>query len=163
VLQEIDKEAAVMVRKNILIVDDNHDIATMLAEILHAYGLAASGVSSAAACLELLDREPMDVVVTDMAMPDMSGIELCHRLRARHPAPRTMVMSGYNRSADIAAAQQAGALAYLVKPMGAAALAQAIRCVLEVAVPGPDPSGLAIIVIDERSRIAPLPAYAAQQ
>jgi DNA-binding response OmpR family regulator len=128
-----------MVRGSILIVDDDHDTAILMAELLRAHDFAAFGVNSAAACRELLDREAMDVVVTDVAMPDMSGIELCHELRARNPAPRILVMSGYDSCADIAAARQAGALAYLVKPVGAAALARAIRRALGAPALGPDP------------------------
>lgn len=148
-----------MVRGGILIVDDNHDTAILMAELLRAHGFAAFGVDSAAACLELLDREAMDVVVTDVAMPDMSGIELCHELRARNPAPRILVMSGWDSCADIAAARQAGALAYLVKPVGAAALARAIQRALGAPRWGLTPSGLATRATGSPPHIAPPPTY----
>lgn len=73
---------------------------------------------------------------------------------------RILVMSGYDSCADIAAAQQAGALAYLVKPVGAAALARAIRRALGAPALGLTPSGLATRATGSPPHIAPPPMYA---
>ena len=67
----------------ILVVDDNEDSAELLRDLLRKRGFDATAVSSGPRCLEQLRTHPADVVVTDVHMPGMSGIELAQALRAR--------------------------------------------------------------------------------
>jgi two-component system response regulator AtoC len=113
-------------RGNILIVDDNRDAASLLAEILSGRGFETSSVASAYDCLERLTHQPADVVVTDMLMPGMSGLELCTELRDHHPELRTLVITGQGGFAAVVAAMRAGAYDYHAKPVNIEALEVAI-------------------------------------
>jgi two-component system response regulator HydG len=104
-------------RGNILIVDDDKDAASLLAEALTARGFAASWVASAYDCLTRLTHQPADVVVTDVQMVGTSGIELCQVLRDRHPELRTLVLTGQGGFEAAVAAIRAGAYDYLSKPV----------------------------------------------
>ena len=74
----------------ILIVDDDEDTAALLRDLLRKRGFDATAVSSGRQCLEHLRGHPTDVVVTDVQMPGVSGIELCVTLRERHPDLRSL-------------------------------------------------------------------------
>ncbi len=104
-------------RGTILFVDDDDDTASMLAEILTLRGFAASWVTSAEACLQQLSGTAIDVVITDVRMSGMSGIELCGLLHDHHPEVVTIVVTGdltRNRARE---ARNAGAYEFLAKPI----------------------------------------------
>ncbi|MBX3268904.1 MAG: response regulator [Sandaracinaceae bacterium] len=102
----------------ILVVDDNVDLAENVAEALELAGarteLAASGREALA---RLAANPPYDLVLTDMRMPDVSGLELIRALRARDPATPVIVMTAYTRGADLDEARERGALEVLEKPI----------------------------------------------
>ncbi|MBN2233272.1 MAG: response regulator [Deltaproteobacteria bacterium] len=93
-------------------------------------GVFATGGREA---LEILAREPVEVLVTDMRMPEMNGLELLREVRRRHPAVVRMVLSGYAQTSTVLAAINEGYVyRYITKPwkMGAdviAALDDAFR------------------------------------
>jgi two-component system response regulator HydG len=113
-------------RGNILIVDDDEDAGRLLAELLGGRGFEASSVASAHACLERLTHQPVDVVVTDVQMVGMSGIELCKELQDRHPELRTLVITGHGSLEAVVAAMRVGAYDYITKPVNVEALEVAI-------------------------------------
>ena len=78
----------------ILIVDDDDDTAVLLRDSLRKRGFAVDAVNSAQQCLEYLRTDPADVVVTDVQMSGMSGIELCQELRQRYPDLLPLVLTG---------------------------------------------------------------------
>ena len=93
--------------------------------------LALCGVAeSAEACLDNLDPSACDLVVTDLALPGMDGLALTERLRDRHPALPTLVVSAYGKGHYAERALQAGARAYLTKDDLVRQLAPTIRRVL---------------------------------
>src|SRR5579859_1453566 len=102
---------------SILIVEDEDDTAALLRDLLRQRGFAVTAVSSGQQCLEQLHRHPADVVVTDVQMPGMSGIELCARLRERHPDLLPIVVTGQNVLETAIAAIRAGAFDFMVKPL----------------------------------------------
>jgi DNA-binding NtrC family response regulator len=109
-------------RGNILIVDDDADAASLLAEALVRRGYEAGSVASAHDCLEQLNHRPVDAVVTDVQMAGMSGIALCEALRDRHPDLRALVLTGQGGFDAAVAAMRAGAYDYLSKPVNIDAL-----------------------------------------
>jgi two-component system, NtrC family, response regulator AtoC len=115
----------------ILIVDDEEDTAMLVSDSLRKRGYDSEYVFSAASCLERLAHEPIDVVVTDVQMPGMSGLELCERLRARYPSCASIVLTGYGSRDLAAAATRAGARELLTKPAKIDALDHAIARALE--------------------------------
>ena len=78
----------------ILIVDDDEDTAILLRDSLRKRGFDVDAVNSGQQALEHLRTDPTDVVVTDVQMAGMTGIELCTELRQRHPDLLPIVLTG---------------------------------------------------------------------
>ena len=106
----------------LLVVDDEEHVAPMFRQSmrpevrrgLYQLLFAKSGVE-ALACLE---REPdVDLVITDLNMPDMDGLTLLGELSSRAPDPRSVVMSAYDDMSNIRAAMALGAADFVVKPV----------------------------------------------
>jgi len=100
----------------ILIVDDEEDTADLLTSILRKRGFTVDAVHSGAECLAYLRHDPVDVVISDVQMPGMSGIELCEQLYRRYPDIAPIVLTGYGRLDTAIAAMRAGAWDFLTKP-----------------------------------------------
>jgi DNA-binding NtrC family response regulator len=117
--------------QKILIVDDEPNAAALVADGLRLHGYAAEGVDSARACLDRLADAPTSVAVIDVVMPEVSGIELCERIRERHPSVVTIVLTG-RQDPDVAiAAMRAGAYDFLTKPVALPVLELAIARALD--------------------------------
>ncbi len=80
--------------KKVLVVDDEAVLADTLAIILRTAGYGAAVAYSAADALELVTKEPPDLVISDVVMPGMNGIELAVRLGAAHPRCMVLLISG---------------------------------------------------------------------
>jgi two-component system response regulator AtoC len=116
---------------SLLLVDDEEDTRTLLCEGLRRRGYEVSDVASGAACIEWLRERDADVVVTDVQMPGMSGVELCEVLHARHPNILPVVLTGVGTLDTAIAAMRAGAYDFLVKPAKLDALEVIIKRAFE--------------------------------
>lgn len=85
--------------------------------------------SSAAEAWPAFSRQPVDVAVLDVAMPDENGLSLLKRLRARQPGFRAIILSIYDTPAFVQSALDAGACGYLTKRCGPEELVHAVRSV----------------------------------
>jgi DNA-binding NtrC family response regulator len=110
-----------------LVVEDDEVEATLLCELLQRRGYQARTCSTAGDCLSALRSEPADVVITDVKMPGMSGIELCRELRANHPDVLVIVLTGAADVGHARAAVNAGAHQFLAKPIKLEHLELAIK------------------------------------
>lgn len=133
---ELEREAALVrktVRKQdlpeaglsglrVLTVEDNPDISTLLSLILEASGADVTCVASAPRALELLGEEKFDAVVSDIGMPEMSGIEFIRRLRAKGSHIPGIALSAYSSAEDRHAALDAGYDLFVPKPVQPAKL-----------------------------------------
>ena len=115
----------------ILIVDDDDDTAVLLRDSLRKRGYDVDAVNSAQQCLERLRTDPADVVVTDVQMSGMSGIELCVELRQRYPDLLPLVLTGQGGLDTAIAAIRAGAYDFITKPVKVDALAIAVQRAVE--------------------------------
>src|SRR5829696_4254727 len=113
----------------ILIVDDEASILATTAPLLRARGYEVSTAMSARACLEAVERLDPDVVILDLGLPDMDGVEVCRLLRDGRSTP-IVVLSARGSEPDKVAALDAGADDYVTKPFGAEELLARIRVVL---------------------------------
>lgn len=120
-----------MKRLSILIADDSPDVCSLLAIWLNDHHVVS--VHSGAEALSALSLLYFDLVITDVNMPDVSGLEVIRRLKKFQPSVQVLAISGGSRlltsSACVAAATDAGADAALMKPFDEAQLRDGIqRC-----------------------------------
>ena len=115
----------------ILVVDDDVDTATLVRDALRKRGFDAHAIHSAEECLAQLRTRPADVVVTDVNMAPISGIELCQRVAHDYPDTLSIVITGETGIETAIAAIRAGAYDYITKPVKVDALAIAVSRALE--------------------------------
>lgn len=113
----------------VLLVDDHPVVRDGLSGQLQAAPDIAvvAGAGSSREALAVLHRQAVDVVVTDLRMPGIDGIDLIGRIRHRHPDVEVLVLTTYDSREDIAASFSAGARGYLLKDTGRAELLDAVR------------------------------------
>ena len=102
---------------NVLIVDDDDDTRTLLSEGLKRRGFTVDRAASARECLEQVRDRDVDVVVTDVQMPGLSGVQLCEQLRERHPHVLSIVLTGLGTYDTAIEAVRSGAYDFLTKPL----------------------------------------------
>lgn len=103
----------------ILLVDDEQDILELMAVFLERKGNVVTRASDGASATEIIQEYPFDLVITDMIMPVMSGMEVIRHVRAHAPETRIIAISGGGKVlADnyLEEAQSAGADAVVRKP-----------------------------------------------
>lgn len=116
-------------RITVLVVDDHALVRQGVRAFLSAQpdlavvGTAASGEEA----LRLVAEHAPDVVLVDLVMPGMDGVETTRRLRQVSPRTRVLVLTSYDQDEHIFPAIRAGALSYLLKEIGPEELAEAIR------------------------------------
>lgn len=141
----------------ILIVDDEPNILGTVAPLLRARGYEVFTAMSGRAGLESVDRDKPDLVVLDLGLPDIDGVEVCRQIRETMSVP-ILVLSARGAEGDKVGALDAGADDYVTKPFGAEELLARIRASLR-RVESPSPASEPIVrgdlVIDrERFRVA---------
>ena len=113
----------------ILVVDDEAQIARVLRRSLAARGYEVQTASDGEEALATFNTWPADLVITDLSMPNMTGLELCRRLRATSRVPIIMLsVKGEERTK--VAALDAGADDYITKPFGMDELLARVRATL---------------------------------
>ena len=101
----------------ILVVDDDPAILELTRDILSSAGYLVDTVANGREALERLKAHPYDLVLTDMMMPEMGGLELVQYLRLHHPETLVVVFTGFASYQDAVAAVKLGAFDYLTKPV----------------------------------------------
>jgi len=105
-----------MPAKRILVVDDQESMRDMLADLLEMMGFESRTVESGAQALEQLGAADIDLVITDLNMPEMDGLELMKRIKARDPALPVIVITGYGTFHTERQVLSNGADGYIPKP-----------------------------------------------
>ncbi|MFH0945269.1 MAG: response regulator [Planctomycetota bacterium] len=111
----------------VLVVDDETDFLDSLVRRLCRRGLEAVGVTSGEAALERLPREPFDVVVLDVKMPGMDGIEVLRRLKEKGIQVEVILLTGHASVESGVDGVELGAFDYLIKPVKLDDLMERIR------------------------------------
>ncbi len=112
-------------RARVLVVDDDPQVRHVTASFLNGFGYDEAEVPSGEAALERLDAERFDLVVADLAMPGMSGLDLAEAVRARWPALPFLLVTGHAEAARIPAD-----FSVLEKPFPSAELAARVAALL---------------------------------
>jgi CheY-like chemotaxis protein len=123
-----------METRSILVVDDDAQLLEMTLRLLQAEGYLVFGAADGRKASQMLARQPFDVVLTDLLMPDRDGLELIGELRRRYPETRIVAMTGGGRIARdryIDMAKGIGAHELLRKPFDRAQLLAAVGKALE--------------------------------
>jgi len=116
---------------HILIVDDESFVRLALARELQRAGLAAEGASSGDEALAKLQAVPYDVMVVDLSMPGMSGLELMQRAHQLRPEVLMIILTGHATLESAIAAVRSEAADYLVKPVSGRQLLGALSRILQ--------------------------------
>jgi len=113
----------------VLVVEDEDEVRAFARDVLELGGYTVLEAPSAARALEVGEEHPaaIDLLITDVLMPGMTGPELARRLRARRPALRVLCMSGYPESADRRVGGDEGWNAWLEKPFSPDAMLAKVR------------------------------------
>jgi CheY-like chemotaxis protein/anti-sigma regulatory factor (Ser/Thr protein kinase) len=117
--------------KTILVVDDDEVTHALLDAILEGTPCQVIHAADGEQALEALQRVPCDLVLTDIVMPGLSGLQLLERLIDRYPGLRVIVMTAENNPAHVLASIRGHAVSYLAKPLAKDAVLAAVDYALE--------------------------------
>jgi ActR/RegA family two-component response regulator len=118
-------------KRTVLIVDDEDLLRSFLGVAIGALGVAVESASSGAEALESIRRHAPDVVVTDLRMHGMSGLELLEQARPFAPETAFIVVTGFGTLGDAVSAGKLGAVEFLPKPFDASTIRAAVKRALE--------------------------------
>jgi DNA-binding response OmpR family regulator len=118
--------------KRLLVIEDDIDIRELVSFKLTQVGFDVESVDDARAGLEAAAQQPPDLVVLDVMMPAMSGLEVCRRLRADAATASTpiIMLTAKAQESDVERGFAVGATDYVVKPFSPRELASRIEAIL---------------------------------
>ncbi len=100
----------------VLIVDDEEELVTTIAERLQIRGIQAQTATDGETALKMIEANPPQVVVLDVMMPGMGGIEVLQRMNAQNLKIPVILLTGYGSTEKGAEGMRQGAFDYLMKP-----------------------------------------------
>ncbi|MCS6994630.1 MAG: response regulator [Anaerolineales bacterium] len=120
-------------QKTVVVVEDETDAAEMFAEMMRVSGFRVLKSYSSGPAINLIANEQPDVVILDVMMPDVSGLEVLKYMRRKPELAHipVIVVSAKSLPGDIQTGLEAGASVYLTKPVGFLDLKQAVEQVLQ--------------------------------
>jgi DNA-binding NtrC family response regulator len=119
-----------MTPARLLIVDDDAGQRSLLESFLRPQGFVTTTAASGEAALQLLAREPFDLVISDVRMPGMSGLETLRRARQTHPHLPVLLVTAFGDIRSAVEAMRDGAVNYLAKPIDLDELMASVRLAL---------------------------------
>jgi two-component system response regulator HydG len=118
-------------RKRVLIVDDDPSDLEVIAESLEREGYEIVKASSGRSALEIIRSEDFDLIVTDLKLPDLDGMEILRRAKEEIPYVQVIVLTGYGTVEGAVEAMQSGAFHFLQKPIDIHILRETARRAIE--------------------------------
>jgi len=125
-MSDVNKKA-----KRILLVDDHKNARILLNELLSGVGYRVLEAKDGKEAMRLVEIGPIDLVITDLKMPEMDGIELTRAIRRMRPDLPIIVYSAHRFIDTAPAALRAGANEYLAKPFLQAKMEQTVERLLK--------------------------------
>ena len=116
--------------QHLLMIEDDTRLATMVGEYLRQSGYGFTHAADAASGLDALQTSPPDLVILDLMLPDMDGLEVCRRIKASNPAIAVLMLTAKGDPMDRIVGLEIGADDYLPKPFEPRELLARIRAVL---------------------------------
>jgi CheY-like chemotaxis protein len=140
-MPEHDRPASRGTSQTVLVVDDVSTAREITCRLLAETGFRVYSAGCAAQALEILAtvRPAIDLVVTDVVMPEISGVELARRIRKRWPGTRIVFMSGYNSDVLMAEGLERPKVIFIAKPFTQEMLLEKVTAALGQPPPGEQP------------------------
>jgi two-component system response regulator FlrC len=126
-----------MIKKRLLIVEDEANMRGVLCEGLSHNGYTVVAAESAGKGLSAFDRDPFDLVIADMKLPDQDGLQLLETIKSKSPHTPVIIVTGYGSVQNAVEAMRKGAFDYLLKPISIEVLEERILTAL---IENPSPS-----------------------
>lgn len=115
----------------LLVVDDESIVGKRLKQVFSKIGFEVETYTEAAPAMAAMAEKPFDIVVTDLKMDGMDGMEVLKQVRAMNPRTQVIIITGYASPATAELAQQQGVFEFLAKPFRLDELKQVIYRALE--------------------------------
>ncbi|MDI6791293.1 MAG: sigma-54 dependent transcriptional regulator [bacterium] len=120
-----------MLKERIIVVDDNNDERELLAEILSTEGYNVIPLNDGEKALQKLKELPVNIVITDLKMPGLDGLQLLSIIKESYPNVDVILVSGYGTIGDAVEAMKYGAFEYVTKPIRINELKIIVKKVME--------------------------------
>lgn len=101
----------------VLVVDDEPQVRSLCSQVLRAAGFRVEEAGRAAEAITILEDGEVEIVLSDVCMPDVDGLRLLHMVREYYPATSVVMMTGYATIANAVESMKMGACDYLTKPV----------------------------------------------
>ena len=119
-------------KKKMLIVDDEFNSRTLMAQILQDEGYSVDTAENGISALKILENESFNVVITDIRMPTMDGVELFHKVKELYPHMPVILFTAYGTIDAAVKALKEGAFYYLEKPLNFDLLKHTVKQALDI-------------------------------
>ena len=133
-------------KENVLVVDDNYDMLELLQRNLKSQNYHTYKASSVAEAISVLEESTIDLLITDLQMPGLNGIELLKYAEEHYPTLPKLVITGFPTVTSALDSIKAGAKDYLVKPFTSEELKKAIQTTLQRAMPHKEATKIATTI-----------------
>jgi DNA-binding response OmpR family regulator len=121
--QQSDESAA----PKILVVDDNKGVLEFLLLLLSKHGLSVVGAASGSECLEIVKSQQVDLIILDVMMPVMDGLQVCQELKKICPSVPVILLTARDDMMTRAAAMDLGVSEFVAKPVNNRDLLNRVR------------------------------------
>ena len=135
--------------KKILVVDDDPVIGKSFDRVLSGKGYAVINAETGEAAIEKLATEDYDLVVTDIRMPGMSGLEVAENVRAKQPWMPVLIVTGYGSDESEARAKAAGVTEFLRKPLSPEMIEASVGAAVAAPPPAPVATPAPAVAVEE--------------
>lgn len=119
--------------EKLLLVEDEDTLCESLQRVFRAEGYDVDKADSAESAFKLLESKSYDLIITDIILPGISGIELLTKYRKKNPGQKVIIITAYGSMATAVEAIKAGACDFLVKPLMHDEMKRAVREALDKA------------------------------
>ena len=116
---------------HVLIIDDEGQFVDAVVERLRLRGFEANGVTSGHDAMELLRQKSYDVVLLDVKMPGLGGLEVIRKVKEKWPDLQVVMLTGHGSSQDAEKGMELGAFEYVMKPVNIDDLTDILRAATE--------------------------------
>jgi DNA-binding response OmpR family regulator len=123
----LDSDQRTDLPAKVLLVDDEKEFIDTLAERLNTRGIDAKVVYSGEEALPVIKKEPPEVVLLDLKMPGMDGLDVLRKIKHEHPKTEVIIYTGHGGDMEKALSKELGVFAYLQKPVDIGVLIDAMK------------------------------------